>query len=112
MLDAKLENSPDFRVYRLPASNHVYIYEECQSHVRIIGKFFGGASHLGPEGALDHMEREYNNLNYLRSIGFARYPHYVVRPLGRNASLNQVLVEEYCYGTPLSDVIVKAIARG
>jgi serine/threonine protein kinase len=112
MLNAKLEKSPDFRVYRLPASNHVYIYEECQSHVRIIGKFFGGATHLGPEGALDHMEREYNNLNYLRNIGFAGYPHYVVRPLGRNASLNHVLVEEYCYGTPLSDVIVKAITKG
>ena len=55
------------------------------------------------------MEREFNNLNYLRSIGFTSYPHYVVRPLGRNASLNNVLVEEYCYGTPLANIIVQAI---
>jgi aminoglycoside phosphotransferase (APT) family kinase protein len=55
------------------------------------------------------MEREFSNLNYLRSMGFAGYPHYVARPLGRNASLNNVLVEEYCYGTPLADFIVKAI---
>jgi len=111
MLDVTL-NSPDFRVYGLPASNHVYLYEERQSHTRIIGKFFGGVSHLGPKAALDHMEREYNNLNYLRSIGFAGYPHYVVRPLGHNTHLNQVLVEEFCYGTPLADFIVKAIRNG
>ncbi len=107
-LDASL-NSLDFRVYQLPASNHVYLYEDRHSHLRIIGKFFGGVPHLDPEAALHHMEREYNNLCHLRSIGFAGYPHYVVRPLGRNAHLNKVLVEEYCYGTSLAEFIVKAI---
>ncbi|SEL08892.1 phosphotransferase family protein [Nitrosovibrio tenuis] len=105
-------NSPDFRVYRLPSSNHVYLYEDSHSQLRIIGKFFGGVPLFGPEAALHHMEREYNNLNYLRSIGFAGYPHYVVRPLGRNAHLNKVLVEEYCYGTSLAEFIVRAISEG
>jgi aminoglycoside phosphotransferase (APT) family kinase protein len=109
-LDANLK-SPDFRVYRLPASNHVYLYEDRHSRLRIIGKFFGGAAHLDQEAALHHMDREYNNLCHLRSIGFAGYPHYVARPLGRNAHLNKVLVEEYCYGIPLADVIVKAIRK-
>lgn len=102
---------PEFRVYRLPASSHVYLYEEQHSQTRIIGKFSGGVPGLSPRTAFHHMEREFNNLNYLRSLGFTGYPHYVVRPLGRNASLNNVLVEEYCYGTPLADFIVKAIRK-
>jgi serine/threonine protein kinase len=111
MLNASLEKSPDFRVFRLPASNHVYVYEERHTHIRIIGKFFGGVSHLDPKTATDRMEREYDNLNYLRTIGFSGYPHYVVRPLGRNVHLNKVLVEEYCYGIPFADFIVNAIGQ-
>jgi Phosphotransferase enzyme family len=106
-----LDKSPDFRVYRLPASNHVYAYEERNSHARIIGKFFGGVSRMSSASARDRMEREYSNLNYLRRIGFAGYPHYVPRPLGRNADLNNVLVEEYCWGTPLADFIIGAIRQ-
>jgi len=102
-------NHPDFRVYELRASNHVYLYEERDSGARVIGKFFGGVPHIGPDAALRHMEQEFNNLNYLRRIGFNAYPHYVARPLGRNASLNRVVVEEYCYGTHFKHVILKAI---
>ena len=58
------------------------------------------------------MEREFNNLHHLRSIGFTGYPHYVARPLGHNGSLDCVLVEEFCFGTPLTDFIVKAIREG
>lgn len=104
--------APEFRVYSLPASNHVYLYEDKHSQVRIIGKFFGGVPNLSQEIAFRHMEREFNNLHYLRSLGFTGYPHYIVRPLGRNASLNNVLVEEYCYGTSLADFITKAIQNG
>jgi len=103
---------PDFRVYGLPASNHVYLYEDRRSRTRLIGKFFGGISNRSPETAFLRMEREFNNLNHLRSIGFTGYPHYVARPLGRNSSLDCVLVEEFCYGTPLTDFIVKAIREG
>lgn len=102
-------NPPNFRVYQLRASNHVYLYEDERSDTRIIGKFFGGVPHLDPEAALRHMEREYTNLNYLRSIGFNSYPHYIARPLGRNAKINKVVVEEYCHGTLLKHVILKAI---
>jgi len=49
------------------------------------------------------MEREFTNLNRLRSIGFTGYPHYVARPLGHNGSLDCVLIEEFCYGTQLAD---------
>ena len=104
--------SPDFRVYKIQASNHVYLYEDRRSQTRLIGKFFGGISDRSPDAAFRHMEREYNNLNHLRGIGFTGYPHYVARPLSHNASLNYVLVEEFCYGTPLNDFILKAIWEG
>jgi hypothetical protein len=105
-------DAPEFRVYRFRASNHVYLYEEQYSGVRIIGKFFGGVSDRSPEAAFHHMEREFSNLGHLRSIGFAGYPHYVARPLGCNAFLDCVLVEEFCYGTPLNDFILGAIREG
>ena len=102
-------NHPDFRVYGLRASNHVCLYEERGSGARVIGKFFGGVPDIDPDAGLRHMEHEFDNLNYLRSIGFNAYPHYIPRPLGRNASLNRVVVEEYCYGTLFKHVILKAI---
>jgi hypothetical protein len=55
------------------------------------------------------MAREFNNLNHLRVLGFAGYPHLIARTLGCNGNLNFLLAEEYCYGTPLTDFIVKAI---
>jgi hypothetical protein len=104
--------SPSFRVYRIQASNHVYLYEDQRSQTRLIGKFFGDVSHRSPQTAFRCMEREFNNLEYLRGIGFTGYPHYIARPLSHNASLNFVLVEELCYGTPLNDFILKAIWEG
>ena len=104
--------SPDFRVYRIQASNHVYLYEDRRSQTRLIGKFFGGVSECSPQDAFRYMEREFNNLHYLRGLGFTGYPHYIARPLGRNAGLNCVLVEEFCYGIPLNDFILKAIWKG
>jgi hypothetical protein len=58
------------------------------------------------------MEQEFNNLHQLRRIGFAGFPHYIPRPLGRNTDLNCVLVEEFCYGTPFTAFIIKAIREG
>lgn len=104
--------APEFRVFQLPASSHVYLYEERHTQIRIIGKFFGGVSGVSGETAFRHMESEFNNLNHLRSIGFSGYPHYIARPLGRNASLNNVLVEEFCHGTSLANFITRAVKKG
>jgi aminoglycoside phosphotransferase (APT) family kinase protein len=103
---------PDFRVHSIPASNHVYLYEDRRSRTRLVGKFFGSISHRSHESSFLRMEREFNNLHYLRSIGFAGYPHYVARPFGYNSSLDCVLVEEFCYGTSLNDYIIRAIHKG
>lgn len=104
--------SPDFRVYMIEASNHVYLYEDRRSQARIIGKFFNGITGRSPEAAVHHMEREFNNLHHLRNLGFTGYPHYIARPLGCNASLDCMLVEEFCYGKTLSSFILKAIGEG
>jgi aminoglycoside phosphotransferase (APT) family kinase protein len=105
-------SAPEFRVYSVPASNHVYLYEERRSGTRLIGKFFGGILNRSPEAARQRMQREFNSLHHLRHVGFAGYPHYVARPLGHNGSLDSVLVEEFCDGTPLTDFIVQAIRQG
>jgi aminoglycoside phosphotransferase (APT) family kinase protein len=103
---------PDFRVYRLRASNHVYLYRDRRTDTRLIGKFFGGVAERSAESSFQRMEREFQNLQHLRDLGFAGYPHYIARPLGRNSFLNCLLVEEYCYGTSLNDVIVRAMLEG
>lgn len=91
----------DFRVFRLHASNHVFLYEDKYSRTRLIGKFFGGIEGRSRETAFRYMEREYNNLNWLRELGFRNHPHYVVRPFGRNANLDCLLVEEFSKAIPL-----------
>jgi aminoglycoside phosphotransferase (APT) family kinase protein len=48
------------------------------------------------------MDREYENLLRVRGYGFTGYPHSVGRPLGRNAWLSSVLVEEHVVGPRLS----------
>ncbi len=103
---------PDFRVYSIPASNHVCLYEDPRNGTRLIGKFFGGILNRSPQTAFRRMEREFNNLQRLRSVGFAGYPHSVVRPLGLNGSLNCVIVEEFCQGTPLTDFLDRAMQEG
>ncbi|MEW6333573.1 MAG: phosphotransferase [Thermodesulfobacteriota bacterium] len=103
---------PDFRVYRLRASNHVYLYEEAITRTRVVGKFFSGVAGRSAEAACRRMEREFSNLNYLRGMGFSGYPHYIPRPLGRSAGMNCLLVEEFCNGTSLDIYILRAIREG
>jgi len=102
---------PDFRVYQIQASNRVFLYKDRRTDTRVIGKYFASADRAA-EISCHRMEREFENLAYLRSLGFSGYPHYVARPLGRNGFLSCLLVVEYCYGTPFNDFIVSAIQEG
>ena len=102
----------DFRVFRLHGSHHVYLYQDRHSGIRVVGKFFGGPANGSAEAASRRMEAEYRNLRHLRSIGFIGFPHYVARPLGCNAGLDFVLVEEFCDGKLLADFILGAIRDG
>jgi aminoglycoside phosphotransferase len=100
----------EFRVFSMKDST-VYLYEERHSCAKVVGKFFLGGSHHADNGTL-RMCREFDNLQLLRGYGLAGYPHHVVRPLGTNASLNNILVEEYATGVPLSAFISQAIHQG
>jgi len=102
---------PDFRVYQIQASNRVFLYKDRRTTTRIIGKYFASPGRP-PELTCYRMEREFQNLAHLRSLGFTGYPHYVARPLGQNGCLSCLLVVEYCYGTPFNDFIVRAIQEG
>ena len=100
-----------FRVFRMGGSNDVYLYEEKYSRVQVVGKFFAGNGDGGSrlQAKYQRMEQEFHNLHLMRGYGLVGYPHDVVRPLGYNGWLNSLLVEEYCGGQPLSEVITDAI---
>jgi hypothetical protein len=99
-----------FRVFSMKESK-VYLYEERHSSAQVVGKFFvNGGNHTAQ--AIQKMRQEFDNLQLLRGYGLAGYPHHVVRPLGTNACLNSILVEEYAKGVPLSAFVNDAIHHG
>lgn len=100
----------EFRVFRMNASNDVYLYEDTRTDRRVLGKFFL-SSHMPDKNIASHrLEREYRNLREFRALGFDHGLHYVARPLGRNHELNRLLVVEYCQGESLDSVIGTAIS--
>ena len=99
----------DFRVFSMK-DGKVYLYEERHSRAQIVGKFFVGRRH--PSEAIQRMRQEFENLQLLRGYGMGGYPHLVVRPLGTNACINSLLVEEYANGVPLSAFVNEAIHQG
>lgn len=101
-----------YRVYRLNGSNDVYLYEDKYTGARFVGKFFLSGAKRDYDTAVKRLTREYDNLCMMRDRGMCGYPHYVARPLGRNYSLNCLLVTEYCEGELLSDAIQYTIATG
>lgn len=106
-----VRNSPvDFRVFSMKYSK-VYLYEECHSRTQVVGKFFVKNVHATAE-ATQRMQQEFENLQLLRGYGLSGYPHLVVRPLGTNAWLNSILVEEYSAGIPLGVFVNNAIHQG
>ncbi len=99
-----------FRVFKMHSSNNdVYLYEDKETHTRVIGKFFIGDTAKKHEDAARRAHQEFANLNLLRSYGLQRDPHHVVKPLAYNLDLNNVLVEEYCQGDSLTAIIHNAI---
>ena len=101
-------NHAVFRVFQPANSHHVYLYEDEHSGLRIIGKFHpdkrNSNAHPSKTG-----ETEYNNLVFLRSLGFDAPPYYVVKPLGFNPAIGNVLMVEYLDCGLLGAVINDAI---
>ena len=104
-------NNAEFRVFQSACSRNVYLYEEKHSGRRLIGKFY--PTHHGHLGqSLGTGRTEFNNLCFLRDMGFASGPHYVVKPLGFNAGLTGLLMMEFLDGAVLGTVINDAIFLG
>ena len=101
-----------YRVFKLNASNDVYLYEDRNTGSRVIGKFFLSARKTDAVKAASRLTREFDNLCMMRNSGQTGYPHHVVKPLGRNYSMNALLVTEYCDGELLSEAILEAIRTG
>ena len=104
--------SSTYRVFRLNASNDVYLYEDRDTGTKVIGKFFLSSRKKDAVKAASHLTHEFDNLCMMRDYGLTGYPHDVVRPLGRNYSMNALLVTECCEGELLSEVILEAIRSG
>lgn len=101
-----------YRVFKLNGSNDVYRYEDRDTGTRFIGKFFLSSRNGDAGKAASHLTSEFDNLCMMREVGFADYPHHVARPLGRNYSMNALLVTEDCKGVLFSEVILEAIQSG
>ena len=95
------------RVFGTNSSNEVYIYEDRHTNTKLVGKFFYMPEKNNWEHSLRLLDREYRNINLVRN--FISYPHYAAKALGRNDSLNRLLVVEYCYGEFLDSVILRSI---
>lgn len=104
--------SADYRVFQLNGSNDVYLYEDRCTGAKVVGKFFYSPRKQDTGKAVEHLTHEFDNLHRMRDCGLKGYPHHVVRPLGRNASLNALLVTEYCEGELLSELILAVIKSG
>jgi hypothetical protein len=100
----------EFRVFQSACSRNVYLYEEKHSKARLVGKFYPpkGTSGQHPKTG----EVEFSNLVYLRELGFDSPPHYVVKPLGFNPVIGNVLLMEFLEGDSLGTVINEAMHRG
>ncbi|MCI5145957.1 MAG: aminoglycoside phosphotransferase family protein [Candidatus Electrothrix sp. AR3] len=100
-----------YRVFRLNASNDVFLYEDKYTGTKFVGKFFLSGK-KNTDKAAKRLTHEFDNLCTIRNCGLTGYPHHVVRPLGRNYSLNSLLITEYSKGDLLSKVILSAIHNG
>jgi len=85
------------------SGSSTYLYEDRNTGMKVIGKFFLSSRKKCAVKAASCLMRDY---------GQAGYPHHVVKPLGRNYSMNALLVTEYCDGELLSEVILEAIRSG
>lgn len=107
-----LSGQAGYRVFRLTGSNDVYLYEDRYTGTKVVGKYFRTVRKWDMEKAVAHLTREFDNLCRMREYGLTGYPHHIVRPLGRNPSLNALLVTEYCDGELFSELITDVIKNG
>jgi hypothetical protein len=92
---------PDCTVRCLGMSQELYVYKEWVSQGLFVCKFFGSRWYLSEKERRDGLNYEFKSLNTLRSIGFCKFPHHVVRPLSKDEKINCLLVEDFVRGHDL-----------
>jgi hypothetical protein len=102
----------DYRVFRLNASNDVFLYEEKHTGAQFVGKFFLCGRNRDAGKAAARLTHEFDSLCAVRGWGLTGYPHHVVRPLGRNYDLNALLITENGGGELFSNLILGALRSG
>lgn len=96
-----------FRVFSSRSSHAVYIYEDRETGVKVVGKYYA-VDEPDHGRAMRKMYREYSNINEFRN--YTGEYHYVARALGCREDLDCLLLVEYCHGEPLSSVILRSIS--
>lgn len=99
----------DYHVFQFAYSRNVYLYEGHNGAPKLVGKFFKSSN---PDHARKLGESEFNNLIYLRSLGFSKPPHHVVKPYGFNPAIDNLLLTEYVPAESLSGIINSAMHQG
>jgi len=105
-------DTSSYRVFKLNGTNDVYLYEDRSTGKKLIGKFFRTSAQHDGAKAHSHLRREFDSLCRMRDIGLTGSPHNVVKPLGVNHSLNDLLITECAEGKLLSEIILDAIRTG
>lgn len=98
-----------YSVFKFVYSRNVYLYVGENGAPKLVGKFFKSSK---PDHARHLGEREFNNLIFLRSLGFSKSPHHIVKPYGFNAAIDNLLLTEYVSAESLSEIINSAILQG
>lgn len=98
----------NFRVFRMQASNDVFLYEETHTQYKVIGKFFQRHG-KSDENAWHRAHNEWQNLNYLKTIGLNTHHFCIPKAFGIAGHMNCLVVEEYCPGQSLSCIMAQSI---
>jgi thiamine kinase-like enzyme len=95
-----------YGVFKFTYSQNVYLYVGENGEPKLVGKFFKSSN---PDHARNLGESEFNNLIYLRSLGFSKPPHHVVKPYGFNPAIDNLLLTEYVTAESLSSIVNSAL---
>jgi thiamine kinase-like enzyme len=102
------ETNLRFLMKPLSASHRVFCCQEKHSRLRVIAKFAGAHDPRLPQGA-SSLVGEFENLVFLRRLGFDRPPYRVARPLGKEERIGLTLVVASEPGKNLDYFFKKAI---
>jgi hypothetical protein len=106
-LGAHLEK-PRFRITPLAGSHWVFLFSEETSEQRVIAKYCFLPESLRNRN-LALIEKEYDQMLFLRGLGFNGFPCRVARPLGNKNHLPLGLVQEWEAGRNLDYFLQQAI---